>query len=104
PQRYRPQNTPAPDRRKYSGTARRQSRVCRATEGRASKFAALLRRRLRLRVPAQLGQLRRTESPCAVASLSRCSSPESPIEARATFRRVVRAASETIRPFQTALI
>jgi hypothetical protein len=36
--------------------------------------------------------------------MRRCSSPESPIAPRATFRRVVTAASETLRPFQMALI
>ena len=36
--------------------------------------------------------------------ISRCSSPESPIAVRAAFRRVVSAASDTIRPFQMALM
>ena len=36
--------------------------------------------------------------------MRRCSSPESPIAFRAAFRRVVSAASDTLRPFQMALI
>ena len=36
--------------------------------------------------------------------IRRCSSPESPIAFRAAFRRVVSAASDTIRPFQMALM
>src|ERR1700737_2666756 len=35
--------------------------------------------------------------------IRRCSSPESPITLRAAFRRVVNAASDTIRPFHIAL-
>ena len=36
--------------------------------------------------------------------MRRCSSPESPIAVRAAFRRVVSAASDTIRPFQMTLM
>src|SRR6266853_1169167 len=36
--------------------------------------------------------------------MKRCSSPESPIAVRAAFRRVVSAASDTLRPFQMALM
>ena len=36
--------------------------------------------------------------------MRRCFSPESPITLRATFRRVVSAASDTLRPFQMALM
>jgi hypothetical protein len=36
--------------------------------------------------------------------MRRCSSPESPIAVRAAFRRVVSAASDTLRPFQMALM
>ena len=85
--------------------AARRWTVCRAAQGRVSEPPAAFPVPRRWLAPGASRTVPTKRNPFRGSVLiRRCSSPESPIALRATFNRVVSAASETMRPSQIAAI